>query len=78
MALTKIWRFADWVLKLETSHSVPMYEMECMSCDETSEVAEEAGGPQDWALKHAGRTHHKLFRAVHTCFFHAVPKTVRE
>ncbi|MFE1172070.1 hypothetical protein [Streptomyces sp. NPDC058773] len=78
MALTKIWRFADWVLKLETSHSVPMYEMECVSCDETSEVAEEPGDPQDWALKHAGRTHHKLFRAVHTCFFHAVPKALRE
>ncbi|MGW7573557.1 DUF7848 domain-containing protein [Streptomyces sp. NPDC054765] len=78
MALTKIWRFADWVLKLETSDSVPIFEMECMSCDATSEAAEEPGSPQDWALKHAGRTHHKLFRAVHTCFFHAVPKTVRE
>ncbi|WP_330317504.1 hypothetical protein [Streptomyces platensis] len=78
MAITQIWRFVDWVLKLETSDSVPMFEMECMSCEATSQAAEDPGGPQEWALKHAGRTHHKLFRAVHTCFFHAVPKTVRE
>ncbi|MFI1431647.1 DUF7848 domain-containing protein [Streptomyces lydicus] len=78
MAITRIWRFADWVLKLETSNSVPMYEMECVSCDATSETATEPDGPQNWALKHAGRTDHKLFRGVHTCFFHAVPKTVRE
>ncbi|MFH8582962.1 hypothetical protein ACH4GP_01015 [Streptomyces celluloflavus] len=73
-----IWRFADWVLKLETSNTPPMYEMECVSCDASSQVSEDPGGPQDWALKHAGRTRHELFRAVHTCFFRAAPKTVRE
>ncbi|MCK7627778.1 hypothetical protein MUU72_32585 [Streptomyces sp. RS10V-4] len=76
--MAAIRRFADWVLKVETSGSMPFYEMECMSCDASSVVSEEPGGPQNWALKHAGQTGHGLFRAMHTCFFRAVPKAVKQ
>lgn len=71
MATKTVWRFADWVLKLDTSGTGPIFEMECVSCDATSGAADTPDGPQNWALSHAGRTGHVVFRALHTSFFRA-------
>ncbi|WP_449334203.1 DUF7848 domain-containing protein [Streptomyces chattanoogensis] len=77
MAVQSVWRFVDWVLQLDTSGSVPFFEMNCMRCDETSKAAESPDGPQNWALKHAGRTGHDLFQAVNTCYFRATRANIK-
>ncbi|GAA0452211.1 hypothetical protein GCM10009544_13760 [Streptomyces stramineus] len=68
-----VWRFVDWVLRLDVVGSAPVFEMECTSCGAGSEASESAVEPQMWALGHAGRSGHTGFRAVHTSFFRATP-----
>ncbi|MFI8358996.1 hypothetical protein ACIGD1_02330 [Streptomyces sp. NPDC085612] len=44
------------------------YEAFCVAdgCGAGSGACDEQEGPQDWALRHAGRTGHGLFRRVFT------------
>ncbi|AXE22915.1 hypothetical protein C0216_05130 [Streptomyces globosus] len=44
------------------------YEAFCVAegCGAESGAHDEQEGPQDWALRHAGRTGHDLFRRVFT------------
>ncbi|MGW2184703.1 DUF7848 domain-containing protein [Streptomyces sp. NPDC001719] len=71
MAARPVLRFADWRLRFDVTGSPPIFEMECTSCDTSSEASEAPAVPQEWAMKHAGRTGHTMFRAVNTSFFRA-------
>ncbi len=77
MAVRSVFRFVNWVLLLDTSGSPPIFELECTSCGTSSEAAGAPAEPQEWALKHASRTGHTMFRAVHTSFFRATRTEAR-
>ncbi len=77
MAVRSVFRFVNWVLLLDTSGSPPIFELECTSCGTPSEASEAPDGPQEWALEHAGRSGHEMFRAVHTSFFRATRTEAR-
>lgn len=71
---TRSWmRFVRWSLGNDPDGSPPIYQMECTTCLESSEAAEEKNEPELWCLKHAGRTGHTGFRGVITSFFRATP-----
>ncbi|MBT2387472.1 hypothetical protein [Streptomyces sp. ISL-11] len=61
----------DWLLELDTSQGLPVFEMRCTECDAVSEASEMPALAQEWALGHAGRTRHTRFRAEHTSYFQA-------
>ncbi|WP_443062862.1 DUF7848 domain-containing protein [Streptomyces sp. NBC_00441] len=69
-------RHADWTIGPDRTPgaSGPIYEMECTTCGETSDAAEEPTSPGDWALCHTGRnTGHRGFRAIITSFARVEP-----
>ncbi|MFC5718995.1 hypothetical protein ACFP1Z_02210 [Streptomyces gamaensis] len=71
MARRSVMRYVDWTLRVDYSGSEPIYEIECMTCGESSAPVEDPGPPQDWALRHAGKTAHTGFRGLNTTFFRA-------
>lgn len=69
-------RYADWMISpdREPGASGPLYELECTTCHESSEAAEEPVAPEDWAFRHTGRhTDHRGYRAIVTSFFRVTP-----
>ncbi|MFD9795716.1 hypothetical protein ACFWXK_32730 [Streptomyces sp. NPDC059070] len=64
-------RLADWVLQLDTSGSWPIFETECMTCQDTSEASCGKERPEVWCLRHASVTGHTGFRRLKTSFFRA-------
>lgn len=71
MAARGVWRFADWVLQLDTTGSGPVFEAECITCGDSSDAANGKEDPEMWCLRHAGRTGHTGFRSCVTTFFRA-------
>lgn len=78
MTVRAILRAADWTLGADTDEGAPdgpLYEVECTTCDESSECVAGARLPVEiWALKHTGlHPQHRSFRAVQTSFWRATP-----
>ncbi|MFC5718988.1 hypothetical protein ACFP1Z_02175 [Streptomyces gamaensis] len=66
-----VMRFVDWVLRMDVSGTLPIFEMQCTTCGESSGAVEDPGPPQEWALQHAGKRAHTGFRGVNTTYFRA-------
>ncbi|MFC9746853.1 DUF7848 domain-containing protein [Streptomyces niveus] len=76
MILRSVIRFADWTLGIDTEPgaSGPVHEIECTTCGEVSDSAEERTSPEEWALGHTGRTpEHRGYRAITTSFLRVTP-----
>lgn len=76
MSVRAVIRFADWTIGPDHTPgaSGPIYEMECTTCGEASDAAEEPIAPGDWALRHTGQhTDHRGFRAIITSFVRVEP-----
>ncbi|MEW1693793.1 hypothetical protein ACIQOF_38745 [Streptomyces sp. NPDC091265] len=76
MSTRSVIRFADCVIgpDREPGASRPIYEIECTTCQETSEAAEERTPPEDWAMRHAGSNRtHRSYRAIITSFLRVTP-----
>lgn len=69
-------RYADWTIGPDRTPgaSGPIYELECTTCGEASDAAEERTPPEDWAFTHTGRnTDHRSYRAIGTSFLRVEP-----
>ncbi|WP_458337639.1 DUF7848 domain-containing protein [Streptomyces sp. 372A] len=67
MSVRAVIRDADWMIGVDRTPgaSGPVYEVECTTCGETSDAAEDRTSPEDWALRHAGRNpSHRSYRAI--------------
>ncbi|MET7646343.1 hypothetical protein ABZS83_22495 [Streptomyces sp. NPDC005426] len=76
MAVRSVIRRADWTISAdrEPGASGPVFELECTTCMDRSDAAEERTLPEDWALSHTGRnTDHRGYRAITTAFFRVTP-----
>ncbi|MEU3460431.1 hypothetical protein ABZ721_10795 [Streptomyces sp. NPDC006733] len=73
MGVRAVLKFVDWMLQLDTSACLPIFEIQCTACGEKSVRAESADEPQIWALRHAGLSGHVGFWAMTTCSFKASP-----
>jgi hypothetical protein len=76
MSVRSVIRHADWTIAAdrEPGASGPVYELECTTCLDRSDAAEERTPPEDWALSHTGRkTDHRGYRAITTAFFRVTP-----
>ncbi|MFJ3088990.1 hypothetical protein [Streptomyces sp. NPDC086838] len=76
MTVRAVIRHADWTIGPDRTSgaSGPVYEVECTTCGETSDAAEERTSPEDWALRHTGRnTDHRSYRAIITSFMRIEP-----
>ncbi|MBD0745375.1 hypothetical protein BG418_27445 [Streptomyces sp. CBMA152] len=71
MRTRAVWRYADWVLRPDSSGSGPIYAAECTTCGDASDGAEDTAAPEIWSLRHAGRTGHTGFRNIITSFSRA-------
>lgn len=76
MSIRSVIRNADWTIGLDRTPgaSGPVYEVECTTCMERSDAADERTPPEDWALRHTGRnTRHRGYRAIITSFLRVIP-----
>ncbi|MFF2185463.1 hypothetical protein [Streptomyces sp. NPDC058155] len=76
MILRSVIKFADWTLGTDTEPgaSGPVHEIECTTCGEVSDSADERTNPEEWALGHTGRTpEHRGYRAITTSFLRVTP-----
>lgn len=76
MATRSVIRLADWAIGPDRTHgaAAPVYEVECNTCEETSDEHNGPISPEDWALRHAGRNpNHRDYRAIITSFLRVTP-----
>ncbi|WP_381793036.1 hypothetical protein [Streptomyces niveus] len=69
-------KLAEWTLGVDTEPgaSGPVHEIECTTCGESSDAAEERTSPEVWALRHTGgHASHRGYRATTTSFFRVTP-----
>ncbi|QHA04617.1 hypothetical protein GQF42_16130 [Streptomyces broussonetiae] len=69
---------AEWTLGPETAEGAPkepMYEAECLTCEEQSGATDGDLLPAEvWALKHTGlNPTHRTYRAIITSFWRVSP-----
>ncbi|MFG2409273.1 hypothetical protein ACGFR8_34030 [Streptomyces brevispora] len=76
MTVRSVIRHADWTISTdrEPGASGPLYEVECTTCQESSDATEGPTPPEDWALRHTGRNPgHRSYRAIITSFLRVIP-----
>ncbi|MFG3136164.1 hypothetical protein ACGFZA_08060 [Streptomyces sp. NPDC048211] len=76
VAIRSVIRHADWTIGVdrEDGASGPIYEIECTTCLDRSDAAEEKKPAEDWAISHTGRhTDHRGYRAIITSFVRVTP-----
>ncbi|WP_445047560.1 DUF7848 domain-containing protein [Streptomyces drozdowiczii] len=76
MRVRAVIRHADWTIGVDRTPgaSGPFYEVECKTCGEPSDAAEDRTSPEDWALRHAGRNpSHRSYRAIITSCIRVEP-----
>lgn len=76
MTVRSVIRHADWTIAPDRAPgaSGPVYEIECTTCLERSDAADDRTPPEDWALRHAGQhTSHRGYRAIITSFLRVSP-----
>ncbi|MEU8508060.1 hypothetical protein AB0C40_25765 [Streptomyces brevispora] len=76
MSIRSVIRLADWTIgpDREPGTSRPLYEVECTTCQESSEATEGPARPESWALRHTGRNPgHRGYRAIITSFLRVTP-----
>lgn len=66
-------RFVSLRLARESESPDSIYSAECAACGEQSPGADGPDSPQDWSLRHAGRTGHTGFRLVITSHWRVAP-----
>ncbi|WP_188266572.1 MULTISPECIES: hypothetical protein [unclassified Streptomyces] len=70
-------RFVEWSIGADPDRPAPTRHSACKICTAISPVSTVLQGPDEWALRHAGRTGHREFREIVSADLIARPKEER-